>query len=128
MAHLVLGELNADKADLTMAQRIRRKVLRLHLAKLNWPRFIWGPLRFMDYMKREQSMYYDWTNEDHYNIMNMSDKPTFEAPGFKELGVSPQCILPTVHESAAGYYVSDFLPVDNYVIGKYVLRHWALRN
>jgi len=100
----VLGELNADPADLTMGQRIRRKLLKLHLAKLNWPRFIIGFPRFLDYMKREQSMYYDWTNEDHFNLMNMSDKPTFENPGFKELGVQPQCILPTVHESAAGYY------------------------
>ena len=57
-------------------------------------------------MKREQSMYFDWTNEDHFNLMNMSDKPSFQAPGFKELGVQPQCILPTVHESATGYYVS----------------------
>ena len=60
-------------------------------------------------MKREQSMYFDWTNEDHFNLMNMSDKPSFEAPGFKELGVQPQCILPTVHESATGYYVSSIL-------------------
>ena len=111
MAYLVLGELDADKADLTMAQRIRRKVLRLHLAKLNWPRFVFGPLRVLDYIKREQSMYYDWTNEDHFNLMNMSDKPSFEAPGFKELGVQPMCILPTVHESAAGYYVSYLVHV-----------------
>lgn len=104
---LVLGELGAEKEDLTLVQRIRRKILRLHLAKLNWPRFL-GLARGLDYMKREQSMYVDWTNEDHFNLMNMSDKPSFEAPGFKELGVQPQCILSTVHESATGYYVSDF--------------------
>ena len=108
---LVLGELGAEKADLTLGQRIRRKILRLHLAKLNWPRFLIGFPRGLDYMKREQSMYFDWTNEDHFNLMNMSDKPSFEAPGFKELGVQPQCILPTVHESATGYYVSSSLTI-----------------
>ena len=57
-------------------------------------------------MKREQSMYFDWTNEDHFNMMNMSHKPTFENPGFKELGVKPRCILPSIHEACASYLVS----------------------
>ena len=56
-------------------------------------------------MKREQSYYYDWTNEDHFNLMNMSDKPSFTNPGFKELGVKAHCPLPTIHESCVSYLV-----------------------
>ena len=44
---LVLGELNAKEEDLTILQKINRKRLRIHLAKINWPRFMYGPLRFM---------------------------------------------------------------------------------
>ena len=43
----VLGDLDAESGELTLGQRMRRKMLKLHLAKLNWPRFIYGPLRFM---------------------------------------------------------------------------------
>jgi len=99
----VLGELNANQDDLSWGERARRKILRLHLAKLNWPRFIYGPFRLLDYFKREQSIYYDWTNEDHFNLMNMSELPSFQNPGFKELGVTPHEILPTVHETCASY-------------------------
>jgi len=99
----VLGDLDAEAGELTLGQRMRRKMLKLHLAKLNWPRFIYGPLRFMDYIKREQSLYYDWTNEDHFNLMNMSELPSFQNPGFKELGVTPHEILPSVHETCASY-------------------------
>ena len=60
----------------------------------------------LDYFKREQSIYYDWTNEDHFNLMNMSELPSFQNPGFKELGVTPHEILPTVHETCASYLVS----------------------
>merc|ERR1719431_1244549 len=111
----VLGELTADKNDLTFLQRQRRKILNLHLAKLNWPRFIYGPVRLLDYVKREQSHYYDWTNEDHFNLMNLSDKPTFQNPGFKELGIKPRCPLPTIHESCVNYHpglVENFKPLD----------------
>jgi len=99
----VLGEMDADRKDLSICQRVRRKMLRLHLAKLNWPRASVLGIRLLDYMKREGSMYYDWTNEDHFNLMNMSHKPSFQNPGFKELGVEAHCILPTVHETATGY-------------------------
>ena len=43
----VLGELNATQDDLSWGERARRKILRLHLAKLNWPRFIYGPFRLL---------------------------------------------------------------------------------
>jgi len=99
----VLGGLHDQPKELSKLQRTRRIMLNLHLAKLNWPRFTVGAVRFLDYMKREQSMYFDWTNEDHFNMMNMSHKPTFENPGFKELGVKPHCVLPSIHEACASY-------------------------
>jgi hypothetical protein len=112
----VLGELNAKEEDLTILQKINRKRLRIHLAKINWPRFMYGPLRFMDYIKRDQSIWTDWTNEDFFNLQNMSHKPSFKAPGFKELGVVPKPALPTIHETCAAYYpgpVHNFVPFES---------------
>ena len=60
-------------------------------------------------MKRDQSIWTDWTNEDFFNLQNMSHKPSFKAPGFKELGVVPKPALPTIHETCAAYYVSQVM-------------------
>ena len=83
-------------------------MLRLHLAKLHWPRFNVGGIRALDFLMRHKSLYSDWTNTDHFNLMNMSHKPTFENPGFAELGMNLNCPLQAIHESGTNYYVSGY--------------------
>jgi len=100
----VLGELDANPEELTTKQKLRRKMLRLHLAKLHWPRFNVGGIRALDFLMRHKSLYSDWTNTDHFNLMNMSHKPTFENPGFAELGMNLNCPLQAIHESGTNYY------------------------
>ena len=106
IACLVLGEMDMDPADMTLMQRTRRKMLRLHLAKLYWPRFNVGGIRFLDYIQRSKSHYADWTNTDHFNLMNMSHVPTFKNPGFAELGMRLNCPLEAIHECSTNYFVS----------------------
>jgi len=100
----VLGEMDMDPADMTLMQRTRRKMLRLHLAKLYWPRFNVGGIRFLDYIQRSKSHYADWTNTDHFNLMNMSHVPTFKNPGFAELGMRLNCPLEAIHECSTNYF------------------------
>ena len=90
---------------MSMSQRMKRKMLRLHLAKLHWPRFNVLGIRGLDFVMRHKSLYSDWTNTDHFNMMNMSHKPTFQNPGFAELGMNLNCPLQAIHESATNYYV-----------------------
>lgn len=99
----VLGEMKMDPKDMTMSQRIRRKALRFHLAKLHWPRFNLGGVRALDFVHRYKSHYSDWTNEDHFNLMNMSHVPTFQNPGFADLGMTLNCPLQSIHESCTNY-------------------------
>ena len=95
-----------DPKDMTLSQRIRRKALRFHLAKLHWPRFNLGGVRALDFVHRYKSHYSDWTNEDHFNLMNMSHVPTFQNPGFADLGMTLNCPLQSIHESCTNYMVS----------------------
>jgi len=60
---VALGELVSDPVDLTTMQKLKRKMLRLHLAKLNWPRFNVAGIRALDYVHRNKSLYADWTSE-----------------------------------------------------------------
>jgi len=113
-----LGELVSDPVDLTTMQKLKRKLLRLHLAKLNWPRFNVAGIRALDYVHRNKSMYADWTSEDHFNMMNMTHKPTFENPGFADIGVKLNDPLIAIHECMAnfspGAYPSGFGLTDNF--------------
>ena len=43
----VLGGLHDQPKELSKLQRTRRIMLNLHLAKLNWPRFTIGAVRFL---------------------------------------------------------------------------------
>ena len=100
-------------------QKLKRKLLRLHLAKLNWPRFNVAGIRALDYVHRNKSMYADWTSEvgtfscfknsinfqDHFNMMNMTHKPTFENPGFSDIGVKLNDPLIAIHECMANFSV-----------------------
>jgi len=95
-----------DPADASLCQKTKRKMLRLHLAKLHWPRLNVGGIRLIDFMHRHKSYYADWTNEDHFNLQNMSHFPTFQNPGFKELGMTLNAPLQAIHESASNFYVS----------------------
>lgn len=100
----VLGELEMDPSDMTVSQKVKRKMLRLHLAKLHWPRFNVLGIRALDFVHRHKSHYADWTNEDHFNLMNMSHEPTFENPGFAELGMTLNCPLQAIHESCTNFF------------------------
>lgn len=99
-----LGDMIMDPKDMSFSQKTARKMLRLHLAKLYWPRFNVGGIRFLDFSHRFKSFYADWTNEDHFNLMNMSHMPTFKNPGFKELGMTLACPLETIHESCTNHH------------------------
>jgi len=100
----VLGEMDMDPREMSMKQKVCRKLLRFHLAKLMWPRNNVAGIRALDFVHRSKSLYSDWTNEDHFNMMNMSHVPSFENPGFSELGMRLNCPLEAIHESATNYY------------------------
>ena len=113
--------MDMDPSEMTTMQKVRRKMLRLHLAKLYWPRFNLGGLRALDFVDRHKSHYNDWTNECHFNMMNQSHTPTFDNPGFKELGIVQNCPLQAIHESCSNYFVScKFYLGDNF-LGRSIL-------